>query len=65
MSEKLRLVCDYGDPSMKAPPKMSSRGQLRETWTWIDHGFIIDFLDDVEISRRHFGGTGEGTFLGH
>ncbi len=65
MSEKLKLVCDYGDPSMKAPPKMNKHGQLRETWTWIDHGFIIDFLDDVEVSRRHFGGTGEGTFLGH
>lgn len=65
MSEKLRLVCDYGDPSMKTPPRPNSRGQLKESWTWIGHGLIIEFLDDVEVARRHFTGTGEGTFLGH
>lgn len=64
MTEKLKLICDYGDPSEKSAPRPTKSGQTKETWTWIDHGMIVEFLDDVEVKRSHFGGTGEGTFLG-
>lgn len=65
MTEKLKLVCDYGDPSFKTGPKPNRYGQMKETWNWMDHGLILEFIDDVEVSRRHYEGTGEGTFLGH
>jgi hypothetical protein len=64
MTEKLKLICDYGDPSVKGPLRPTRTGQYRETWTWYDHGLIIEFLDDIEVKRNHFTGTGEGTFLG-
>jgi hypothetical protein len=64
MTEKLRLVCDYGDPNRKHPPRPTRSGQMREAWIWYDHGLNVEFLDEIEVKRTHFGGTGEGTFLG-
>jgi hypothetical protein len=65
MTEKLKLICDYGDPSFKEGPRPNRSGQMKETWNWMDHGIYIEFLDDVEINRRHYTGSGEGTYLGH
>lgn len=65
MTEKLKLICDYGDPSYKEGPRPTKTGEMKETWTWVGRGIIVGFLDDAEVSRHYFGGSGEGTFLGH
>lgn len=65
MTERLKLICDYGDPSFKEGPRPNRAGQMKETWNWMDHGLYIEFLDGVEVKRQHYTGSGEGTFLGH
>jgi hypothetical protein len=63
VTEKLALVCRYGDPSQKNPPKRGPDGRVRESWRWTDFGLLIDFIDDQEVSRKHFTPTGSGTVL--
>jgi hypothetical protein len=63
LTEKLRLIARYGDPNDKSPPKRDDRGRVREYWQWIDHGMLIEFLDDQEVNRQHFTATGRGTVL--
>ena len=62
VTQKLKLVCLYGDPSWKTPPSMDDRGHERESWTWIDHGIIIDLSDGEIMRKRNFTGTGQGTW---
>ena len=63
ITEKIRLICKYGDPGEKSPPKIRD-GQTHEYWRWIEHGIQIHLVDGVEIDRTTFQGTGAGTYLG-
>ena len=51
-----------GDPSWKSSVTMDDRGHERESWTWMDHGMIINLSDGEIMSKRNFQGTGEGTW---
>ena len=62
LSEVMKLICAYGDPSERKPPVMRG-GHMYETWQWIDQGIQIEFVDGQEGSRTHFKGTGSGTYL--
>lgn len=64
LTEMVSLICKYGDPSLKNPPKADRRGRMKETWLWYDWGLKVEFLDGMEISRDHFTATGRGTILG-
>lgn len=63
LTEQLKLICRYGDPTTKTPPKADDRGHMRESWSWIEAGLRIDFIDGAEYKREHFQGTGRGTYL--
>jgi hypothetical protein len=63
MSEKLHLVCQYGDPSDKSPQVMED-GHTVQNWTWYDHGIQIKLVDGKEVKRTFFQGGGIGTDLG-
>jgi hypothetical protein len=62
LSEKIALVCQYGDPSHMSPPAVLD-GQTHENWQWVEHGLQIEIVDGAEFSRSHFQGTGAGTYL--
>lgn len=62
LTQKLKLICLYGDPTWKSPTTTDDRGHERETWTWMDRGIIIDLSDGEIMRRRNFTGTGEGTW---
>lgn len=61
LSEVLKLVCEYGDPGDKSPPKYQD-GARHETWWWYDHGFLVEFRDGKVKNKKHFAATGEGTY---
>lgn len=62
ISETIKLICNYGDPSHRSVPVLRD-GAMRETWQWIEHGIQIEMADGVEMKRTHFTGTGTGTYL--
>lgn len=63
VSEKLKLICKYGDPSNKKAANFSTRtGNKKETWIWYDFGIKIVFINDLEISRERFQASGRGTW---
>ncbi len=63
VSEKLKLICKYGDPSDKKAASFSLKtGGKKETWIWYDFGIKVVFIDDLEISRERFQATGRGTW---
>lgn len=64
VTDKVKLVCLNGDPSGKSAPVMKRDGSMRETWRWVDRGIIVEMIDGTEVKRRHFQGTGQGTYLG-
>ncbi|MBI1785173.1 hypothetical protein HYR69_08515 [Candidatus Sumerlaeota bacterium] len=63
LTPKLELICTYGDPTQKTPPKPDKGGRMHETWEWLEHGLRIEFVDGVELKREFFHGTGRGTYL--
>ncbi len=63
LTPQLQLICTYGDPTRRSPPKTNTAGQKLETWEWIEHGIRIDFVDGQEKRREHFAGTGRGTYI--
>jgi len=63
LTDPLRLICLYGDPTDKGRPIPDRQGRLRETWTWIEHGIMVELLDGVEVRRSFFQATGQGTDL--
>lgn len=61
MTDVVRLVCRYGDPSWKSPPKTTASGSKLEDWTWIDRGLRVKLEDGVVVNEEHFQATGRGT----
>jgi hypothetical protein len=63
LTEKLKLICRYGDPNQRTPPKQDEAGRTKESWEWIEAGLRVHFIDGAEYKREHFPGTGRGTYL--
>lgn len=62
LQTQLKTVCLLGDPSSRTRARTLD-GQIRETWTWVDEGLVITFLDGREVNRQYIQGTGSGTWL--
>ena len=62
ISEVIRLICRYGDPSIKNEPVYHD-GVRRETWLWIDHGLKVVLEDGKVVEQESFSPTGAGTFI--
>ena len=54
VTEKLQLICAYGDPTGKTPPKPDKGGRMHESWEWVEQGIRIEFVDDKELHRDYF-----------
>lgn len=63
LTSQLRYICRYGDPNLKTPPKTVASGRVRETWTWMEYGLKVDFVDGEEVKTIRFNPTGAGTML--
>jgi hypothetical protein len=63
VTERLGLICQYGDPGHKTVPKYDQAGRRGENWTWYDHGLVVELLDDNIMSRKNIQSTGAGTWL--
>ncbi|HOE97450.1 MAG TPA: hypothetical protein PLS90_04715 [Candidatus Sumerlaeota bacterium] len=63
MSEVIKLVARYGDPSSRTPPVLRN-GRMYETWQWIEYGLQIEMVDGLPGKVTHFPATGTGTYLG-
>ena len=60
LSQRLKLVSIYGDPTDKSPVKMIG-GAEREIWRWDDYGYAITMLDGRITDVVSFRGFGPGT----
>ena len=63
LSEKVRLVCQYGDPQQSRP--VVREGHTHETWIWMENGLQVELVDGEVAKQTRIGaGTGRGTILG-
>lgn len=62
LSEQLKLLCQYGDPSNKITPVVID-GLKHETWMWYEHGLQLELVNGHVISSKNFPATGAGTIL--
>lgn len=62
LSEQLKMICFYGDPSIRNVNRRDSTGLPNETWIWVDHGLQMRFVGGRITSRKAFAGTGGGTW---
>lgn len=60
LSQRLKLICIYGDPTDKSPIKMIG-GLEREVWRWDDYGYAVTMLDGRITDVVSFPGFGPGT----
>lgn len=62
LTEQLKLLCQYGDPSNKVTPVVID-GQAHETWMWYEHGLQLELVDGHVVKSQKFQATGAGTIL--
>lgn len=63
LSEKVRLICQYGDPQQSRP--VVREGHTHETWIWMENGLQVELIDGEVAKETRIGtGTGRGTILG-
>lgn len=62
LSEQLKLLCQYGDPSNKITPVVID-GESHETWMWYEHGLQLELVNGHVVKSKNFPATGAGTIL--
>jgi hypothetical protein len=57
LSEKMKIVCEFGDPD-QMQKQSDSRGGIEETWTYYGKGWIFRFYNDTLMSKQQFQAMG-------
>ena len=52
LSDKLRVVCQYGDPEAQKTMSRGDEGPVRENWNYFSRGLILKFEDDKLVGRQ-------------